>query len=887
MGALVSLVMSDIVGSTRRWAADEAAMAADLELHDRVLRAALESAGGAVCKHTGDGMLATFADPSTAVDAAAEVQRAMAATSWRHAEGLRVRVAVHAGLVHRRDNDLFGTAVNRVARLLDLCPAGAVLVSGVVAGMLAERALEVQSLRRVGSVTLAGFSTPEEVHALTGPGLEVVDALSVAGTASRGCRLPAVDESLVGRHDELAAVWDALARGRLATLAGAGGMGKTRLALEVAAGATESFADGAWWIDLSSATSVDAALPVAMAAAEAREIPGRTKLQSLTDRFAEMSGLVVLDNCEHVLPAVREIVDALRAAAPEIRILATSREALDLRGERILPVGALPAGDALRLFSERARAVRPELDVDADRETIARICARLDGIPLGIELAAARCRSMTPSEIDARLGDRFRLLRGGRTGAERHRTLQAAVAWSHSLLDEHEREVFDAMAVFAGGALVDGIAAVAGLAEMDALDILDRLVARSMVVATTTHLGTRYSQLETLRQYAEDRLVEAGTIGAARERHLAWMASVAAGLKRASGLHAEAAACARFDAELDNLRIAIAHAMGAGRRREACEVVADIMQIAYQRPAWEALDWVRPLPIGPASSAAEIQCEVRGAFIDWHRGRSTGHAALRSVEDLPAWYKAAPVDAKWVYLQTQMLSGTDLGVVRDLLDAIVPASDGERLRLDRLRLFLAWVRQWNGRLEDAELERVRELGAATVARARRLGGASGLRATLVAFAFAMQRARPAEAVALAREAAGIARDLGDEFTLDQANRVLLPALVATDPSPANVVAVRDLVAAQLRKRQLTGAAQVLISMLPLFARDDPEAALRLHAVLRRAIGVDRRQDLEDAGISIPGQSEELDHRMAGVTLEDAIKGGLAALDRVIAVAGRG
>ena len=332
MGALVSLVMTDIVESTRRWAADEAAMAADLEQHDRVLREALESAGGVVCKHTGDGMLAMFDDPAAAIDAAASVQRAVLGATWRHAEGLPMRVAVHAGLVHRRDNDLFGTAVNRVARLLALCPAGAVLVSGVVAGMLAERALEALAMRRVGAVTLAGFAAQEDVHALAGPGLAVVEKLVATGSGARGGRLPAVDESLVGRADELAEIWDALSQARLVTLAGVGGMGKTRLALEVAAGAAENFADGAWWIDLSAATSAEAALPVAMSAVEAREIPGRTKLQAFTDRFAEIAGLVVFDNCEHVLPAAREIVEALRVAVPEMRILATSREALGLRG---------------------------------------------------------------------------------------------------------------------------------------------------------------------------------------------------------------------------------------------------------------------------------------------------------------------------------------------------------------------------------------------------------------------------------------------------------------------------------------------------------------------------------------------------------------------------
>jgi predicted ATPase/class 3 adenylate cyclase len=884
MGALVSLVMSDIVESTRRWAADEAAMATDLEQHDRVLRAALEGAGGSVCKHTGDGLLAMFDDPAAAVDAAAAIQRAVGAATWRHAEGLRVRVAIHAGLVHRRDNDLFGTAVNRVARLLALCPAGAVLVSGVVAGMLAERALEALALRRVGAVTLTGFATPEEVHALAGPGLTSVETVTSSDTGARGGRLPAVDETLVGRDEEVAAIWEALAQARLATLVGVGGMGKTRLALEIAAGAAESFADGAWWIDLSAATSEDAVLPVAMTAVEAREIPGRTKLQAFTDRFAEATGLVVFDNCEHVLPAARALVEALRGAAPEMRILATSREALGLRGERILPVGALPTTDALRLFAERARALRPDLDIAGDRAVIERLCARLDGIPLAIELAAARCRSMTPAEIDARLDDRFRLLRGGRSGAERHRTLQAAVAWSYSLLDAEERHVFDHLAVFAGGTMVDGIAAVAARDEFDALDLLDRLIGRSMVIATRTAGGTRYHQLEMLRQYAEDRLAETGGFDDARARHLAWISALATTLGDASGLQAEALAYARLGAELDNLRLAVAHAIAADQRPTAFEILGKIQNIAYLLPAWDVFDWIRPLHVDAQSSSAELLYALRSDFIDWCRGMPAQRPPLRARSDLPVWYARLPMPTVILYLQQQILSGGDLDLAGELLEACQASNDLERVRIDRLRLFLAYARQWDGHLSREDLDRVRQIGTRSVALARRLDLGAGLMMNLVGFAYALRPEHPAEAVELAREAAAIATRLGAGYALEQANRILIPALAVTEPSPQNIAAVRDGIAVAAERQQMTAAAQLAVAALPLFARADPEAALRLLAVMKRTVGVDRRRDLAAAGVALPDDIDDLDRRHATATMADAIRGVLAALDDAIAAA---
>ena len=283
-----------------------------------------------------------------------------------------------------------------------------------------------------------------------------------------------------------------------------------------------------------------------------------------------------------------------------MRVLATSREALGLRGEHVISLSSLPADDAVGLFCTRAAEARADLAFDdATLAAVSEICGQLDGIPLAIELAAARCRSMAPAEIAVRLDDRFRLLRGGRGGVERHQTLHAAVEWSYSLLDPEERALFECLAVFADGGLLDAITAVSGLDEYDALDLLDRLVARSMVVAIDTQLGTRYRQLETLRQYAEGRLVEHGRIDEARDRHLSWVQTLTGWLRTTDGTRAEMAGYWRYAAELDNIRAAVRYAVASGRLDDACSVIPGLSTHAAWRSSYEIIDWFDPIAIPP------------------------------------------------------------------------------------------------------------------------------------------------------------------------------------------------------------------------------------------------------------------------------------------------
>jgi predicted ATPase/class 3 adenylate cyclase len=885
MGSLVSLVMSDIVDSTRRWNAAEGAMAADLELHDRLIREVVEGAGGSVFKHTGDGMIAVFDDPVAAVSAAAGVQQVIGAAQWQQPDGLRVRAAVHTGVVYPRDGDLFGTAVNRVARLLGVCSPGAVLVSGATTGLLTDRAPEGLVLQRVGPVSLAGFATPDDAHALVGTGLPSSDVAASTSVVARGGVLPSIDEELVGRGEELAAIWDALGRARLVTLVGVGGMGKTRLALEVGVGAATAYRDGAWWIDLANATSAEAVVPVAMAAVEARETAGRTGLQAVCDRFVGVSGVLVVDNCEHLLAAARELIGAVRAAAPDVHVVATSREALGLRGEHIVPVGSLPVDDGVRLFGERGLAVRPDLDIDANRAVIERICARLDGIPLAIELAAARCRSMTPGEIDEVLGDRFRLLRSGREGAERHRTLQAAVAWSYSMLDPDERAVFDQMAVFAGGSLIDGLIAVTGFDRFGMLDTIDRLVARSMVVTTTTRLGTRYHQLETFRQFAEDRLVEAGTIGEVRDRHLDWVQSIAAAIGSAAGLDACAMAYARFKGEVDNMRVAVAHATRVGQHGAAQRVVSLVAEAAAWDAAWEVLDWVRPLQLEHGWTAEAATCQVLGGAAD--NFRTTRLSVLESPDDLPEWWPVASLPVRTHCVNLHLQSGGDWRTALVLLDRLDPRTDHELACVGASRLFAFSQRQQLEVLGEAELDELVALAAVTVSRARRTGGCHLLPYSLLMSTAALMLGRPLAAAVYGAEGVETAERLGAATWIGLCRGALALVPLAAPSSPNEVRSMRHQFADAIDRNDQITAFTLAIGLSGVVGSLEPDVVTRLWWVWRRDTSNDWRRPLATFGVAVPEDPVELanlDRHTASLSVLAASRALLDAIDRWLAAA---
>jgi len=561
----VTFLFTDIEGSTRLWQAAPEAMRKALERHDSILRSTIDGHGGYVFSTGGDGFGVAFARTADAVAAAADAQAALGVEPWPGGAQIRVRMGLHTGEAEERDGDYFGAAVNRTARLMAVGHGGQVLCSSATAEVMGDEV----SLVDLGEHRLRDLDRPLHVFQLGAGSFAALRSLDVLPG-----NLPSLTSSFVGRHEELAAVAKEVGAHRLVTLTGVGGVGKTRLALQVAAELLPGFADGAWVCELAAAATDDDVAQVVALALGVAQRQGMTVAESIVDFVRARQLLVVLDNCEHVLDAAAVVVEMVLAGASGVRILATSQEGLGVPGEHVWPVRSLsvaadPAraasSDAVVLFAERARAASPGFVLDEARTPgVVEVCRRLDGIPLAIELAAARVAMMTPAEIAGHLDERFRLLTGGRRGrVKRHQTLHAALEWSYSLLADTERQVFARLGVFP--ASFDESAAVAvcggdGMERWDVLDALGSLVAKSMVGADPTGDATRYQLLETLRHFARDR---AGDLDGLRRRHAAHYAAFAeqagAGLPSAEELRWRA----RVTVELDNVRAAAAWAFDA------------------------------------------------------------------------------------------------------------------------------------------------------------------------------------------------------------------------------------------------------------------------------------------------------------------------------------
>jgi predicted ATPase/class 3 adenylate cyclase len=515
----VTFLFTDIEGSTRLWEEHPDAMRDALACHDEIVREAIGSHDGHVFATGGDGFAAAFGRVGDALTAAHAAQASLGAATWPAGVRLRARMGVHTGEATERDGNYFGQAVNRAARLMAVAHGGQTVCSHSSAG-IAGADVPVWSL---GEHRLRDLTAPQEIFQV-GPGvfppLRSVDAVPT--------NLPIVRTELLGRTDDVAALCQLVGRERLVTLTGVGGVGKTRLALAVAASVGPGFVDGCWLVELAPVASAD---DVASAIAAAMRAPA-ADADALVAFLRDRRVLIVLDNCEHVLGAAAEVVDAALGAAPDVRVLVTSREPLGLDGEQVRRVKSLdvPAVDAplaelqnaaaVRLFIERATAAAEGFRVDDDNAAaVGEICRHLDGIPLAIELAAARVRAMPPGEIARRLDERFRLLSAGsRRATERHRTLQATVSWSHELCSDDEQLVFRRLAVFPASFDLDAAEAVAGEdGQVDVVDCVLRLVDRSLV-GFEPDTG-RYRLLETLRQYGADRLADAGESESIRQRH--------------------------------------------------------------------------------------------------------------------------------------------------------------------------------------------------------------------------------------------------------------------------------------------------------------------------------------------------------------------------------
>ncbi len=687
--------------------------------HDELLRAVIDGHDGVVFATGGDGFAVAFHRVADASAAAAEAQRAL------HDERLSpVRMGIHTGEAVERDGDYFGPAVNRAARLMALGHGGQVLMSHATEQLIRDSLRDDVTLVDLGEHRLRDLSSPERVFQLCVSGLASefapLRSLDVLRT-----NLPVQLTSFVGRDEDVKVVGELVHEHRVVTLTGVGGVGKTRLALQVAADALDEYADGIWFVELAPLGEAGRVVDAIAAAFGVKPASGTTQgdtlEQSLLDAVKSSAVLVVLDNCEHLLGEASRLAGVLVRAAPKLAVLATSREPLGVPGEHVVALRSLDPETSVRLFTERAAAADSSFVLaDADVDRVEHLCRRLDGIPLAIELAAARIRMFSAAELAERLDQRFRLLTGGRGAVERHQTLRAAIDWSYELLSERDRAVLDRLSIFAGGCTLDAAQALCSGDEVDDIEVIDALASlidKSLVDAEHSPIGTRYRQLETIRQYAEEQLMASGAADAARERHARYFAAFVRDAGRGLASSAEVEWAQRVEVDLDNIRAGVSWAVAAGETDLAMRIAGAFVAQAVERPIWATASIAEDALRVPGADEHPWRAIVMGEA-SWAMLRRGDTAAARALVDaaIDAQRSGARFTAAvWSYASLHQMGRVDFAVaVLALASEALERAEaaGDVVGTIALRAAYAGVLLMDGRADEALIQAERTLAEA-------------------------------------------------------------------------------------------------------------------------------------------------------------------------------
>ena len=633
----VTFLFTDIEGSTSRWEHQPEAMRAALACHDRLIRAAIKDHDGHVVKTMGDAFHAAFSRAPDAVAAALDAQRQLQAEAWVEIEPLRVRMALHTGAAEERDGDYYGPPLNRAARLLAIGHGGQVLLSDVTAGLVLDDLADGLTLLDLGEQRLKDLIRPERVFQLVVPGLHS-EFPPLVSLDARPNNLPTHATPLLGREHELASAHERLLRDdvRLLTLVGPGGTGKTRLSLQIAANLSDRFVDGIFFVALAPISDPDLVPTTIAQTLGVRDGGGRSVLHALEEYLREKQLLLLLDNFEQILAAA-PVVGELLNAAPRVKILVTSRSALQLRGEHeyAVPPLALPNArspatpdalsqySAVALFIERAAAIKSDFAVtNESAPAVAEICHRLDGLPLAIELAAARIRFLSPQAILARLERRLPLLTGGaRDLPARQQTLRSAIAWSYDLLTPGERALFRRLSIFVGGCTFEAAEAVCdpdGTLGLEVLDGIGSLVAQSLLLEISSDAEPRFGMLETIREYGLKMLEAAGEITAVQQRHAAHYLALVTGSARVP------ADFDRLEQQHDNLRAALQWLIEQGDTEAALRLAAELTGMwgmrGYLTEGRDRLTRALALPEAQARADTRASALDAGARLAFNQG---------------------------------------------------------------------------------------------------------------------------------------------------------------------------------------------------------------------------------------------------------------------------
>jgi predicted ATPase/class 3 adenylate cyclase len=588
----VTFLLTDLEGSTRMWEREPEAMKAAMVRHDEILEKTIAENNGFVFSRMGDGMATAFATAGDAVVAALAIKQALAQEDWRTTSSLKARIGLHtAEAVIVDDSGYANLPINRCARLMAAAHGGQIVISGATESLVRDQLPDGVGLIDLGEHRLRDLGRPMQVFQLGWmhrpehfPPLRSLDAFPG--------NLPAQVSSFVGRQTDVSCVAAALDESRVVTITGVGGVGKTRLAIQVAADLLPRFREGAWLVELAPVRDPDGIVAAIAAAFRLTNRGGQPIEDSLVEMLANKQLLLVLDNCEHVVGAVARLVTRIERECSGVVVLATSREGLAVDGEQLIALPPLKTGtpgddltdlvatDAVSLFIERARHVKADFALtDANAHALVEICQRLDGVPLAIELAAARVIALSPADLARRLDRRFQVLAGGRRGAvERHATLRAAIDWSYDLLTAAEQRVLSRLAVFSGGCTLEAIEEVCSDDVVDAdevMDLVTGLVARSLVIAEDSASGTRFRLLETIRQYGEEKLAQWSETRALRTRHARFYADLSARAAEHYYGPEQLAWAVQINLDRDNIREALLTAIDTADAALAVELVAN------------------------------------------------------------------------------------------------------------------------------------------------------------------------------------------------------------------------------------------------------------------------------------------------------------------------
>jgi predicted ATPase/class 3 adenylate cyclase len=650
---VVTFLFTDIEGSSRLWDAHPDAMRTALERHDEIVRDAIEHHGGYIFTLAGDGFAAAFQQPVGAIDAARQIQLALASQEWPPEVDIRVRVGVHTGSASERDGDYFGPDVNRAARLMSAGHGGQVLVSGATEVLVRDASFADLGLHR-----LRDLSAPEQIFQLVDEGLErdfpALDTLNVRRT-----NLPIRLDTFHGREHDLDLLLHTVKTRGCATITGPGGAGKTTLAQQLAARLAGSYPGGTWLVELAPVID-PAAVPYQIAdEIDAPIKRGRPVLESVADHLGDEPTVLILDNCEHVLDAARQAVVSLEAACPDLAIIATSRGPLGVPGERVHVLGPLDCSrvdsDAVEMLAQRFREANIAIDLGAGRRhVLLKICQELDGLPLAIELAAARGRSMTPEDIATRLDERLRLLRSRSRTADRHSTLRSTIEWSYQMLEPTEQLLLARLGVFTGwfdAVAVERICCDERVDEFEVIDLLSMLVEQSMVVVELGRERASYRLLHTIRDFALEELGD--DTAELRDRHAAYYAELVEELADRAQTSDEVEAVTALEAAWEDVRAAAGHAVERGDREVSLRLLGSLVFEVLFRSRGEVWEWLEPA-------------------LQLHRDELDGRSvALRVLEvtcaavngDNDAVLRAGEAYAEVARVHPELTTATDMSVV--------------------------------------------------------------------------------------------------------------------------------------------------------------------------------------------------------------------------------